>query len=172
MWLDAFINILHLEKIWFALKHKLCNPSISTLQLKISYIIVKLNNNWLIVICIGTKMLNKNVFDRIMHSDICTSYPKVMAMIVMRKPKKASSFLRPAEKEMRMLFKKLLLQFTVFLKWCLTEYDHNLPYLSKKRKTNVSMMVMRTPPHKGILSVNTHTHTVKIINTREVIEPF
>lgn len=50
---------------------------------------------------------------------LCTSYPKVMAMIVIRTPKKASSFLRP--------------------------------YLSRKRNTNVSMMVMRTPPHKGIL---------------------
>lgn len=27
----------------------------------------------------------------------CTSYPKVMAMMVMSKPKKASSFLKPAE---------------------------------------------------------------------------
>lgn len=39
----------------------------------------------------------------------------------------------------------------------LQEHDHNLPYLSKKRKTNVSIIVMRTPAHKGILWGNTHT---------------
>lgn len=31
--------------------------------------------------------------------NVCTSYPKVIAMMVMSKPKKASSFLRPAERE-------------------------------------------------------------------------
>lgn len=34
---------------------------------------------------------------------------------------------------------------------------HNLPYLSKKRKTKVSMIVIRTPPHKGILWVKKGT---------------
>lgn len=33
--------------------------------------------------------------------NVCTSYPKVMAMMVMSKPKKASSFLRPAAGEYR-----------------------------------------------------------------------
>lgn len=37
----------------------------------------------------------------------CTSYPKVMAMTVMSKPKKASSFLRPAEEETSVFIHRL-----------------------------------------------------------------
>lgn len=47
---------------------------------------------------------------------ICTSYPKVMAMIDMSKPKKASNFLRPAGEGRCLLIVDVLLSFEHFLR--------------------------------------------------------
>lgn len=47
--------------------------------------------------------MKSNPFNKVMNvcrnEAVCTSYPKVIAMMVMRKPKKASSFLKPAQKQ-------------------------------------------------------------------------
>lgn len=79
----------------------------------------------------------------------------MMAMMVMSKPKKASNFLRPAEEGTRS--SDWLIVDLSLLKMLLKHRNNSRPYLSRKRKKNVSMMVMRTPAHRGILSGQTHT---------------
>lgn len=79
-----------------------------------------------------------------------------MAMMLMSKPKKASNFLRPAEEESQ-TSDWLTVHIRGLITNALKAQSNKSPYLSRKRKKNVSMMVMRTPAHKGILPSQAHT---------------
>lgn len=69
--------------------------------------------------------------------------------MVIKRPKKASSFLRPTETGTKRSNEFWVLRWGAAGFFYIKAYYK--PYLSKKRKTNVSVMVMRTPAHSGIL---------------------
>lgn len=79
-------------------------------------------------------------------------------MMLMSKPKKASSFLRPAEEESQSS-DWLPVHVCGLISNAVRAQSKKSPYLSRKRKKNVSMMVMRTPAHRGILASQTHKQT-------------
>lgn len=87
-----------------------------------------------------------------------TSYPNIKAMMLMSKPKKASNFLRPAVEESQSS-DWLAVHLRGLITNAVKAQSKKSPYLSRKRKKNVSMIVMRTPAHKGILLSHTNKQT-------------